>query len=198
MTAEVIYEFRRNENSEPEIYIVDTELTAEEEYIFSYCCRLRRSHNGIKELEEVLERERKYVERALTYSYLELGDQFVTECICNSFVSVEELNDLVHRRDNLAMEFFGLENCSDEEVQAWDASSLELLPPSYFFYKDMQGPFQKGWKLDARFPEVSESETLSLISISEYQNTYSMLMDNGEVETAEEFRSNVEKYCTLY
>lgn len=198
MTADIIFEFDRDNGSEPEIYLMETELTAGEEEIYTLCCKLRRSLNGVKELEDAVMRVRKYVERALTYEALELGDEFVADCICDSYISSEELNSLVHSGDALALEFFGMEEASEEELKTWDASSLEMLPPLYFFRDDMEGPFQKGWKLTARFPEVRESEVLSRISEEEYESTYSRLLSEGDEETAEEYRRNVTENCVIY
>lgn len=198
MTADIIFEFDRQNGSEPEIYLMSTELTGAEAEIYGECCRLRRSLNGVKGLEGAVERMRGYVERALTYEALELGDEFAAECICDSYISFEELNTLVHSGNLLAIEFFGMEECTEEELKAWDASALEILPPLYFFKEDMEGPFQKGWKLSARFPEVSESEILSCISQEEYESTYSRLLEEGDTETAEEYRRNVTENCNIY
>lgn len=158
MTVDIIYEVKRHDGSEDELFLMETELTEEEAILYNEALEQGKSLNEVKGLEAAAKREYEYVARALTYQALELGDEYVNECIGSHLMNPDKLNELVHSRDQVTLEFFGFENMSDEKLALWDANLLEMLPPEYFFNPDAEGPFDLKWDLVCRFPEPSEME----------------------------------------
>lgn len=158
MTVDVIYEVNRNDGNEEEIYLMETELTEEEGALYQEALEQGKSLNEVEGLKEAVKRERGYVARALTYEALELGDAYVNECIGSHPIDPDRLNELVHGRDPVTLEFFGFENMSDEKLALWDSHQMDMLPPEYFFDENAEGPFDQKWSLTSRFPEPSEME----------------------------------------
>ena len=158
MTVDVIYEVNHNDGSEEELFLMETELTEEEAALYNEAVEQGKSLNQVEGLKEAAGREYKYVARALTYQALELGNPYVNECIGSHIMDPDRLNELVHGRDPVALEFFGFENMSDEKLALWDAKQMDMLPPEYFFDAEAAGPFEQKWSLTARFPEPSEME----------------------------------------
>lgn len=196
MTVDVIYEVKRNDGSDDEMFLMETELTEEEEQIVLQAGKLRKSLNSIESLNEARMREYGFVERTLTYDALEQGNKYVMECIGNNPVDPDELNDLVHSRNKEAIEFFGFEDMSDEELLQWDAHKMKLLPPEYFFRPEAEGPFDLKWELISRFPEVSENKELSKISEKEMTETLRTLFAKENcAEEVRDFADNVKASC---
>ena len=56
---------------------------------------------------------------------------------------------MVKNRDPYALEFFGLLDADDEELEDWDADFLDEIPTIADFIEDFEpySPFDEGWSL---------------------------------------------------
>ena len=52
---------------------------------------------------------------------IDCGDEYAMECTGQVEMDPDELNDLVADRDPHALEFFGLTEADEEELEEWDA-----------------------------------------------------------------------------
>ena len=69
----------------------------------------------------------------------EADDEYALECLGLNEMDPDELNDLVHSGDAHALEFFGLEGRSMEELEEWDAEfDLDELPTVRDFDADFE------------------------------------------------------------
>ena len=82
-------------------------------------------------------------------------------CKCEGIVPVDpaEINKLVADRDKGALKFLGLENATEDELEKWDASTLETLPLVRDFYGGFgtHSPFDGKWTLTVEFTEPNDN-----------------------------------------
>ena len=74
----------------------------------------------------------------------------------------DEVNDMVADRDPHALEFFGLSDMSDEELDEWDAHNVDM-PTLSEFDPDFEpySPFDEGWSLNVEYINPNEDEELT-------------------------------------
>ena len=91
---------------------------------------------------------------------LNIEDEYTMECLGENEMDAEELNELVHYGDKHAIEFFGLEDLSEDELQEWDANELDKLPKVKDFDEDFEpcSPFDQGWDLVIEEAEVEPDD----------------------------------------
>ena len=108
----------------------------------------------VPELDPALERARAEIIRMETDNARAMGDEYALQCLGEAPVSAEELNELVYARDPAILAFLGLTGLSDEELDAWDASSLKQRPMRRDFDPDFEpmSPFECDWCLNVDFP----------------------------------------------
>ena len=89
---------------------------------------------------------------------IEYGDEYVLECQGEAEMDLEELNDLVASRDPHALEFFGLTDADDEEIEEWDAYDLDEVPLIKDFIEGFEprSQYDEGWSLYVEFVEPDE------------------------------------------
>jgi hypothetical protein len=87
-----------------------------------------------------------------------MEDEYVMECQGLAPMDEIELNELVAARDPHTLAFFGLENASDEELEAWDAYDLEAVPAIADFQENFEpcSPYDTGWTLHVEFVDPNE------------------------------------------
>ena len=75
-------------------------------------------------------------------------------------VDTDELDELVHNRDPHALEFFGLTDADDEELEDWYADELDWddLPEYEVFYQGYEAgnPFNEGYILSVHYADDPE------------------------------------------
>lgn len=97
---------------------------------------------------------------------IECGDEYAIECTGRVAMDPDELNDLVADRDPHALEFFGLTDADEDELEEWDANDLDELPLRCDFEEGFEpySPFDEGWTLNVIFAEADEWDGNSLMN----------------------------------
>ena len=136
----------------------EIELTDEEEKIYDEAIANGILLCEVRALEPALDRAYKEIEEIEIENCLDFGDDFAKECLGRYYIEADELNDLVKARDTHALEFFGLENATDEEIEKWDANNLDELPYVCDFDEEFEpdSPFNQGWDLHVEFVDPNE------------------------------------------
>lgn len=139
------------------------------------------------ELWDVLESARGDIAAEELANAVDMDDDFVMECLGRRPVDEEEINALVKARDRHALEFFGLNDCSDEELEDWDAW-LEDMPDACDFYEHFEetDPFEEGWELIIEFAETPEEEEVHEEQAAQSVEFY---LDNGDIEGLKKYLS---------
>ena len=129
------------------------ELTDDEEKIYDHAVENNIPLNEIPELECVLNRAYKEIEEAEIMNGLDYGDEYVMECQGEAEVDPSEINALVADRDPYTLEFFGLEDADEDDLDEWDANDLDELPLIKDFVEDFEphSPYDEGWTLHVEF-----------------------------------------------
>ena len=85
------------------------------------------------------------------------------ECQGETEVDPDEINDLVANRDPYTLEFFGLTDATDDELDEWDANDLDELPLIKEFEENFEpsSPFDCGWSLHVEFVDPNEDEEVT-------------------------------------
>lgn len=134
------------------------ELTDEEAEIYDRAIADGILLEDVPELQKALDRAYAEIEEMEIQNGIDMEDEFVMECQGLAPMDQEELNDFIAERDPHALAFFGLEDASDEELEAWDAYDLEDVPTIADFQEDFEpsSPYDVGWSLSVRFVEADE------------------------------------------
>lgn len=133
----------------------EVDLTDEEEALYNKAAAKGIPFEEIPELVAILDRAREEIEKVELENFIDMGDESVLECLGLFCMDVDELNELVHIRDPHALEYFGLEDTTDEDIAAWDAGDLDKLPTVAEFKEDFEpgDPFAECIDLHVEFPE---------------------------------------------
>ena len=136
----------------------EVELTDEEEIIYNNAIENKIPLNGIPKLEDALDRVCSEIEEMEIQNNLDYGDEYTMECQGNYEMDPDDLNELIADRDPYALEFFGLTDASEDELDKWDANDLEELPLVKDFDEDFeeQSPFDVGWSISLEFFDPNE------------------------------------------
>lgn len=138
----------------------EVELTDEEEKIYDNAIANKLSLNEIPELQGALDRAYSEIEEESIEIGLDDGDEFVMECQGVAPMDCDELNELVAKRDPHALEFFGLQDATDEELEEWDAYDLDDddIPLIKDFQEDFEpeSPYAVGWDLNVEFVDPND------------------------------------------
>lgn len=136
----------------------EIELTDEEEAIYDNAVKNGIPLEEVTELQDALDRAYREIEEMEIENSIDLGDEFVLECQGELEMDADELNDLVASRDPHTLEFFGLEDLDDDELDEWDANYLDELPLIKDFKEDFEpeSPYDVGWTLVVEFVEPEE------------------------------------------
>ena len=138
----------------------EIDLTDEEVDAFKKAARMGEDPNSVPELQDALQRAYDDIEAEEISMGIDNGDEYVLECQGEIEMDPDELNDLVANRDPHALDFFGLTDASDEELDEWDANDLDELPLIKDFEEDFEpySPYDAGWDLNVEFVEPTEEE----------------------------------------
>ena len=115
--------------------------------------------NTVEELSDTLTELREEIETKIIDNFITAWNEYV--CKCEGVVPVDpaEINKLVTHRDKGALKFLGLENATEDELDNWNASTLEALPLVRDFYGGFgtHSPFDDKWTLTVEFFEPDEN-----------------------------------------
>ena len=155
--------------------------------IYKRAKMLRIPLGNVPELRDVLNKEYKEIEDEAIDNLIYDEDEYVIECTGRGPVDPEHINDLVFQRDPHTLEYFGLTELSDEELEEWDANDLFELPDICDFEEDFEpySPFDEGYTLYVEFVEQPDEEDLGEeaaretleILLEEAKGDYSVLKD---------------------
>ena len=131
------------------------ELTPEEEIAYKNAIKNEIPLDEVEELKPALERAYAEIEEEEISNGLDYDEEFVKECQGEIEMDRDELNELVRNRNPHALEFFGLTEASDEEIDEWDAYDLDDVPNIVDFDEDFEpsSPYDVGWSLNVEFAE---------------------------------------------
>ena len=129
----------------------EVELTDEEAAIYDNAIANKILLDNVAELQDALHRAYKEIEE-MEISNMSC-EEYVMECQGEAEMDTLELNELVKNRDPYALEFFGLLDADDEELEDWDADFLDEIPTIAEFVEDFEpySPFDEGWSLYVEF-----------------------------------------------
>ena len=130
-------------------------VDGEEEAAYLLAKKLRTPLESVPELDGVLSAAWEEIAEQEIENGVDLGDEYVLECLGLLEVDPDEINEMVAKRDQHALEFFDLTGKSDAELDAWDANGLSELPQIRDFEEDFEerNPFEGGWDLSVYFSE---------------------------------------------
>ena len=139
---------------------IDIELDDEAEKAYNKAKEEHIPFECFEELNAALDDAYRKVEQEEIENSIYFEDEFVMECQGVIPVDPDEINDLVAARDPYTLEFFGLQDLSDEELEEWDANDLDELPLIRDFDKEFVpcSPFDNGWILNVEFKEDPTDE----------------------------------------
>ena len=106
-------------------------------------------------LQLVLSRAYEEIEEMEIQNAIDFGDEYVMACQGLANMDEDELNDLVAERDPHALEFFGLTDADDDEIDEWDAYDLDEVPTVAEFVENFEpySPYDEGYRLYVRFDD---------------------------------------------
>ena len=136
----------------------EIELTPEEEKAYKDAIENEIPFDEVEELQDALKRAYEEIEAEEISNGLDYGEEYVMECQGEAEMDQDELNELVKSRDAHALEFFGLTDATDEELEKWDAYDLKEVPLIKDFVEDFEpySPYDAGWTLNVEFVEPDE------------------------------------------
>ena len=143
--------FGKGDSSDWIDYEID--LTDEEAAAYDKAIAEGQCLDDVPELQEAIQRAYEEIEEMEIENGIDLEDEYVMECQGLAAMDEDELNDLVRDRDPHALEFFGLTEATEEELESWDAYDLDELPTIKEFQKDFEpySPYDEGWGLNIQF-----------------------------------------------
>ena len=139
------------------------ELDGEEEEAYLKAKTLRLPFDHFPVLNDVLKRAESEIAEEEMQNLLENGDSYAEECTGQYKVDPETINELVAERDEYTLEYFGLTDLSDEELDEWSADDLDELPDVCDFEEGFEpiNPFlEGGYGLTVFFSEDPENDEL--------------------------------------
>ena len=136
-----------------EIALTDDEAAAYEQAIAEERCL-----DDVPELQDALQRAYEEIEEIEIDNGIAMEEEYVMECQGLIPMDEDDLNELVADRDPHALDFFGLTEATDEELDEWDAYDLDEVPLIRDFQEDFEpsSPFDAGWTLNVEFVDPSE------------------------------------------
>lgn len=140
----------------------EMDVTGEAEEAYLRAKMLRLPLEEVPELESILDDAREKIADSEIDSLIDYDDEYVKECTGRHPVDPDEINDLVRNRDPHTLQFFELEDKTDEELDAWDANDEEELPDVCDFDESFtpSSPFDGGYRMMVEFAEHPEEEEL--------------------------------------
>ncbi len=154
---------------------------------------LRLSLNSVPELKDVISRAYEEIEEEAIDNLILNEDEYVIECTGRGPVDPDAINDLVWGRDPHTLEFFGLTDMPDEELEEWDANDLSELPEIYEFEEDFEpySPFDEGYTLYVEFAEQPDEKDMGE---DEARETLEILLEesDGDYGVIEDFINRCE------
>lgn len=157
MTIEVEYAIAYGYHDYTDWLSHEITLTPDEDSLFEDSVRLFRNLNDVSGLQDVLARAYQEIKEHVMDFGIMSDSEYVMKCDGSATVDPDEINDCVADRDPRTLEFFGLEGLSEEELDAWDAHSVDL-PTIAEFDEDFEpiDPFDDEWLLEVRFCEIEQ------------------------------------------
>ena len=139
----------------------------------------------LPELTETQDQLRSEIEEQEIEINLENEDEYTMECQGTALMDPDELNEMVQDRDYRAIEYFGLEDLTEDELDEWDANDLDELPTIAEFDPDFEpcSPFDEGWELKIVVTDVDVSEY-------EFTEYIEKLFEENDVERIEDIVDN--------
>ena len=143
--------FGKGDSSDWIDYEID--LTDEEAAAYDNAIENEIPLEDVAELQDALSRAYDEIEEMEIQNSLDFGDEYAMECQGVAEMDPDELNALVAARDPHALEFFGLTNADEEDLEEWDANDLEELPLIKDFVEGFEpySPYDEGWILHVEF-----------------------------------------------
>ena len=172
-------------------------LDGAEEAAYLRAKKLWLDPNECEELQGVLAEVYEEIKEQETQNLIECGDEYAMECTGRVEMDPDALNDLVADRDPHALEFFGLTEADEDELEAWDAHDLDELPLRCDYEEGFEpySPFDEGWQLVVQFPRPDEMED-AYLEEPEARETLTELLQaaNGDYSVVDDYVSRCSGY----
>ena len=183
--------FGKGDGGDPIDY--DYQLNKEQQKQFKEAVMTRKDFSEFPALAGIEDEVYKDAEESeIEVLLYDIGDEFTKECLGENEVDIEEINNLVHKKDKHAIEFFELSDLSDDELESWDVEYECDIPKVKEFYEDFSpmSPFESGWELNIFMRDIDDYE----LDESEIMDYLKELILNGEIEKAHEVVTAQEKH----
>ena len=135
-------------------------LEDDEDAAFAKAVFTQTPLNRISKLRDICDQAYCDIEDEAIQDYLVKNHPLFLKGFGEEKMDLDVLNELVHNKDMDAINYFGLENLSDEDLGKWDAHNLDSWKIPYVkrFYPDFKevNPFDNGWSLEISLPDVRE------------------------------------------
>lgn len=140
--------------------IMEVCLPAELQEVYNYAINHEYSPKASKKLQDYLPVVRKEIEEQLIETLFKENDNYVIDLCGGRLATPEEILSAVADRDYFALDYYGLENATDEEIENWNSYSAFPTPQLrdiYESYSD-KSPFNEGWELYVEYydPAIEE------------------------------------------
>jgi len=147
-------EFGRGDGSDSMDW--DVCLTPEESADYKRAVMTGTPLEKFSSLRELEDRESEEISNAETDIFIDEEDEYAMECMGENEVDADYINSLIEDGDEYTINFFGLQDLSEEELAAWDAYDLEELPLVKDFEENFEPstPFDQGYSLNVHLPDV--------------------------------------------
>ena len=133
----------------------EMELSEEQEKVYKKALMIGADPEDVPELEALCDEAYNEIEEEEIQNGIAFGNEYTMECQGEIEVDADELNKLVHSKDEHALKFFNLSSLSDTDIQNWDANDLNKLPLIKDFEEGFEpySPFDEGYSLNVWIPE---------------------------------------------
>lgn len=162
MTFSLNYGVVFGKGDSSDVFEWEVELSEEQEKAYHRAIMTGTAFDEVSELSSLCDDAYDDIEEEVLDGFRMDEDEYTLDCLGENEVDPEELNNLVHSKDQHALEFLGLVGLSDEELEDWDAEiDLNEIPLVKDFQEGFEpmSPFDCGWTLNVWLPENEETPT---------------------------------------
>ena len=139
---------------------ISTTLPKNLQVIYDTAISRKLALNSIPALRDYLIHNQALIEDDIIEYYIRNGDEYVIDLCGGRTATINEINEAIESRDEAALYYFGLDNATEDEIEKFDASSLQSLPPLRYIseYYASKNPFDEGWEYTAEFYDPNAEE----------------------------------------
>jgi len=132
---------------------ISTTLPKELQLIHDTAISRKLALNSIPALRDYLIHNQVLIEDDIIKDYIRNGNEYVIDLCGGRTATIDEVNDAIESRDEAALYYFGLDKATEDEIEKFDVSTLQSMPPLRYIseYYASKNPFDEGWEYTAEF-----------------------------------------------